>query len=173
MLLADEQRLLLAALPLLPPEQRRVLELRLTGLPSTEVALILNRSPESVRGAAAASDRQAAGLAGDHGDRPGVSLCLTVPPWILDLLLDAYMDDLLADLPPDERLEKPQPDLAHAARQVLAIDHAPRADAAFVVNGWNALRQPLLAREKGSHGRCRLSAKISGLVRTGHPLRPQ
>lgn len=48
-LLADEQRLLQTALPLLPIDQRRVMELRLSGLPSTEVAVILNRSPESVR----------------------------------------------------------------------------------------------------------------------------
>ena len=48
-LLADERRLLLAALPLLSPDQRRVMELRLTGLPSTEVATALSRSPESVR----------------------------------------------------------------------------------------------------------------------------
>jgi len=48
-LLADERRLLLAALQLLSPDQRRVMELRLTGLPSTEVATVLSRSPESVR----------------------------------------------------------------------------------------------------------------------------
>jgi RNA polymerase sigma-70 factor (ECF subfamily) len=48
-LLADEQRLLQAALPLLPVDQRRVMELRLTGLPSTEVAVVLGRTPESVR----------------------------------------------------------------------------------------------------------------------------
>lgn len=48
-LLADERRLLLAALPLLPADQRRVVELRLGGLPSTEVATILGRTPESVR----------------------------------------------------------------------------------------------------------------------------
>jgi RNA polymerase sigma-70 factor (ECF subfamily) len=48
-LLADEQRLLLAVLPLLPADQRRVIELRLGGLPATEVALILGRTPESVR----------------------------------------------------------------------------------------------------------------------------
>lgn len=48
-LLADERRLLLAALPLLPIDQRRVVELRLTGLPATEVALVLGRTPESVR----------------------------------------------------------------------------------------------------------------------------
>ena len=47
--LADEQRLLLAVLPLLPIDQRRVMELRLSGLPSTEVATILGRTPESVR----------------------------------------------------------------------------------------------------------------------------
>jgi RNA polymerase sigma-70 factor (ECF subfamily) len=48
-LLADEQRLLLTVLPMLPNDQRRVIELRLSGLPSTEVALILDRTPESVR----------------------------------------------------------------------------------------------------------------------------
>jgi RNA polymerase sigma-70 factor (ECF subfamily) len=48
-LLADEQRLLLAVLPLLPGDQRRVMELRLSGLPATEVAIILGRTPESVR----------------------------------------------------------------------------------------------------------------------------
>jgi len=48
-LLADDQRLLLAALSALPPEQRRVMELRLGGLPSTDVAVVLDRSPESVR----------------------------------------------------------------------------------------------------------------------------
>jgi RNA polymerase sigma-70 factor (ECF subfamily) len=48
-LLADEQRLLLAVLPLLPADQRRVIELRLGGLPSTEVATILGRTPDSVR----------------------------------------------------------------------------------------------------------------------------
>ena len=47
--LADEHRLLLAVLPLLPGDQRRVMELRLTGLPATEVAIILGRTPESVR----------------------------------------------------------------------------------------------------------------------------
>jgi RNA polymerase sigma factor (sigma-70 family) len=47
--LADEQRLLLAMLPLLPADQRRVMELRLSGLPSTEVAVVLGRTPESVR----------------------------------------------------------------------------------------------------------------------------
>ena len=48
-LLADEQRLLLTMLPLLPGDQRRVMELRLSGLPATEVAIILGRTPESVR----------------------------------------------------------------------------------------------------------------------------
>ena len=48
-LLADRRRLLLAALPQLPADERRVLELRMTGLPATEVAIILGRSPESVR----------------------------------------------------------------------------------------------------------------------------
>jgi RNA polymerase sigma-70 factor (ECF subfamily) len=48
-LLADEQRLLLAVLPMLPDDQRRVMELRLGGLPATEVATILGRTPESVR----------------------------------------------------------------------------------------------------------------------------
>lgn len=48
-LLADEQRLLLAVLPMLPADQRRVVELRLGGLPATEVALVLGRTPESVR----------------------------------------------------------------------------------------------------------------------------
>ncbi len=48
-LLADEQRLLLAVLPLLSVDQRRVMELRLSGLPATEVAIILGRTPESVR----------------------------------------------------------------------------------------------------------------------------
>ena len=47
--LADEQRLLLAALALLPTDQRQVLELRLSGLPATEVAAILHRTPASVR----------------------------------------------------------------------------------------------------------------------------
>lgn len=47
--LADERRLLLAALPLLPDDQRRVMELRLAGLPAVEVALVLGRSPEAVR----------------------------------------------------------------------------------------------------------------------------
>jgi RNA polymerase sigma factor (sigma-70 family) len=41
--------LLQAALPLLPADQRRVMELRLTGLPATEVAVVLGRTPESVR----------------------------------------------------------------------------------------------------------------------------
>jgi RNA polymerase sigma-70 factor, ECF subfamily len=48
-LLADEHRLLLAALSMLPPEQRRVMELRLGGLPATEVAVVLGRTPESIR----------------------------------------------------------------------------------------------------------------------------
>jgi RNA polymerase sigma-70 factor, ECF subfamily len=48
-LLADEQQLLLTVLPLLPENQRRVVELRLAGLPTTEVATILGRTPESVR----------------------------------------------------------------------------------------------------------------------------
>lgn len=47
--LADERRRLLAVLPMLPTDQRRVVELRLGGLPSTEVAAILGRTPESVR----------------------------------------------------------------------------------------------------------------------------
>jgi RNA polymerase sigma-70 factor (ECF subfamily) len=47
--LADERRLLLAVLPLLPTDQQRVMELRLSGLPATEVAIILGRTPESVR----------------------------------------------------------------------------------------------------------------------------
>lgn len=47
--LADEHRLLLAVLPLLPGDQQRVMELRLSGLPATEVAIILGRTPESVR----------------------------------------------------------------------------------------------------------------------------
>ena len=48
-LLADERRLLLAALSALPADQRRVVELRLGGLPATEVAAILGRTPEAVR----------------------------------------------------------------------------------------------------------------------------
>ena len=48
-LLAEERRLLLTVLPLLADDQRRVMELRLGGLPATEVATILGRTPESVR----------------------------------------------------------------------------------------------------------------------------
>jgi RNA polymerase sigma-70 factor (ECF subfamily) len=48
-LLADEQRLLSTALALLPTEQRQVIELRLSGIPSTEVAQILGRSPQAIR----------------------------------------------------------------------------------------------------------------------------
>jgi RNA polymerase sigma-70 factor (ECF subfamily) len=48
-LLADEQRLLATALALLPSEQRQVIELRLSGLPSAEVAEVLGRSPGAVR----------------------------------------------------------------------------------------------------------------------------
>ena len=48
-LLADEQRLLATALALLPADQRHVIELRLSGIPSIEVAEILGRSPEAVR----------------------------------------------------------------------------------------------------------------------------
>ena len=48
-LLADERRLLLAALPMLSADQRRVVELRLGGLPATEVAAVLGRTPKAVR----------------------------------------------------------------------------------------------------------------------------
>jgi RNA polymerase sigma-70 factor, ECF subfamily len=48
-LLADERRLLATALSRLPPDQRQVIELRLSGIPSVEVAQILDRSPEAVR----------------------------------------------------------------------------------------------------------------------------
>ncbi|MBL8128581.1 MAG: sigma-70 family RNA polymerase sigma factor [Chloroflexia bacterium] len=45
-LLADEQRLLATALAFLPGEQRQVIMLRLSGIPSVEVAHILGLSPE-------------------------------------------------------------------------------------------------------------------------------
>ena len=48
-LLVDERRLLATALTLLPADQRQVIELRMSGLPSVEVAQILDRSPEAVR----------------------------------------------------------------------------------------------------------------------------
>lgn len=48
-LLADEQRLLMTALALLPADQRHVIELRLSGIPSIEAAEILGRSPQAVR----------------------------------------------------------------------------------------------------------------------------
>ena len=48
-LLADEQRPLATALALLPGEQRQVIELRLSGIPSVEIAHILGRSPEAIR----------------------------------------------------------------------------------------------------------------------------
>jgi RNA polymerase sigma-70 factor (ECF subfamily) len=48
-LLADERRLLATALALLPTDQRHVIELRLSGVPSAEVATILGRSPQAVR----------------------------------------------------------------------------------------------------------------------------
>jgi RNA polymerase sigma-70 factor (ECF subfamily) len=48
-ILADEQRLLATALALLPADQRHVIELRLSGIPSVEVAAILERSPQAVR----------------------------------------------------------------------------------------------------------------------------
>src|SRR5215213_7420744 len=48
-LLADEQRLLATALALLPADQRHVIELRLSGIPSIDVADILDRSPQAVR----------------------------------------------------------------------------------------------------------------------------
>jgi RNA polymerase sigma-70 factor (ECF subfamily) len=48
-LLADEQRLLQTALSFLSPDERRVMELRLSGLRSTEIASILERSDGSVR----------------------------------------------------------------------------------------------------------------------------
>lgn len=48
-LLADERRLLTTALALLPADQRQVIELRLSGIPSLEVAEILGRSPQAIR----------------------------------------------------------------------------------------------------------------------------
>lgn len=48
-LLADEQRLLTTALAHLPADQRHVIELRLSGIPSVDVAEILGRSPQAVR----------------------------------------------------------------------------------------------------------------------------
>jgi RNA polymerase sigma-70 factor, ECF subfamily len=48
-LVADEQRLLMTALALLPADQRQVIELRLSGVSSVDVAAILNRSPQAVR----------------------------------------------------------------------------------------------------------------------------
>ncbi|MFN8677473.1 MAG: sigma-70 family RNA polymerase sigma factor [Thermomicrobiales bacterium] len=48
-LLADEQRLLATALAFLPGEQRQVIELWLSGIPSVEVAHILGLSPERGR----------------------------------------------------------------------------------------------------------------------------
>ena len=48
-LLADERRLLATALALLPRDQRHVIELRLSGVSSVEVADILGRSPQAVR----------------------------------------------------------------------------------------------------------------------------
>jgi RNA polymerase sigma-70 factor (ECF subfamily) len=48
-LLSDERRLLAAALALLPRDQRHVIELRLSGVSSVEVAENLDRSPQAVR----------------------------------------------------------------------------------------------------------------------------
>lgn len=48
-MLADERRRLVTALALLPSDQRQVIELRLSGVASAEVAAILDRSPEAVR----------------------------------------------------------------------------------------------------------------------------
>lgn len=48
-LVADERRLLATALTLLPADQRQVIELRLSGVSSVEIAEILDRSPQAVR----------------------------------------------------------------------------------------------------------------------------
>lgn len=59
----------------------------------------------------------------------------------LDLLLDGYLDDLLANVPPAAHLEQAAPDLARTAQLVVALDYAPGADAVFASNGWKALVQ--------------------------------
>jgi RNA polymerase sigma-70 factor (ECF subfamily) len=66
-LLADEQRLLATALALLPADQRQVIELRLSGLPSTEVAVILGRSAVAVRALQLRATRRLQTLLATHG----------------------------------------------------------------------------------------------------------
>lgn len=66
-LVADEQRLLSTALALLPPDQRQVIELRLSGLRSVEVAEILGRSPEAIRALQLRATRRLQTLLADHG----------------------------------------------------------------------------------------------------------
>ena len=66
-LLADEQRLVLAGLPMLPADQRRVSELRLGALPATEVAAGLGRTPESIRSLQLPASRRVHALLGIPG----------------------------------------------------------------------------------------------------------
>ncbi len=74
-LLADERRRLSRALRLLPPDQRNVIERRLSGIPSVEVAEILGRSPQAIRALQLRATRRlqtllagsSTGPEGDHG----------------------------------------------------------------------------------------------------------
>jgi RNA polymerase sigma-70 factor (ECF subfamily) len=71
-LLADEQRLLATALALLPADQRQVIELRLSGLPSVEVAEVLGRSPGAVRALQLRATRRLQGLLAAANTAPEV-----------------------------------------------------------------------------------------------------
>jgi RNA polymerase sigma-70 factor (ECF subfamily) len=71
-LLADERRLLATALALLPVDQRYVIELRLSGIPSVEVAEILGRSPEAVRALQLRATRRLQTLLSSPGAAPEV-----------------------------------------------------------------------------------------------------
>lgn len=71
-LLADERRLLRTALGLLPAEQRQVIELRLSGLPSVEVASILGKSPQAVRALQLRATRRLQTLLSSPGAAPEV-----------------------------------------------------------------------------------------------------
>jgi RNA polymerase sigma-70 factor (ECF subfamily) len=71
-LLADERRLLTTALAHLPVDQRHVIELRLSGIPSVEVAEILGRSPQAVRALQLRATRRLQVLLATSNARPEV-----------------------------------------------------------------------------------------------------
>ncbi len=144
-LLADERRLLQTALSLLSHDERRVIELRLSGLRSTEVPSFWNEVPNRCGKYSFVPPSVCKRFSESVSHRRGRTMP-NAGELSLDLRLDRYFDEILFGDSSVSGLNAQEPALAATVRRLSDLNAPKAAHPQFASRLWNDLiqdRQPV------------------------------